>query len=337
VLVDPARAGSNLHTIQIRLEEHLRRKLSRRGLRVEAVSPVEAGHSGLTYFVPVSEGDWHCEYVLRLPPAGARIAGPADVCRQGRIMAALHQFGLPTPPVVANCEDTTVLDGRPFCLTERVAGLRIEDAAQRFSARDIVAAAILVLKRLQAVPIAGSGLGADPPVRIGDELHRWTTLMDRAPVAVVQRADHLASLLAHGVPPEPLPTLVHGDFHCGNLLFGIGGDGKVEVVAVLDWEIAQIGAPLLDVSTLCVLSAQNWVTGAPNPGGGLDLDPDDVWSLYGSSPHDLWYTALSFYKYAAILGYNLSLHRRGKRPDPMYEGLTEVIPLLIERGVGLLT
>ena len=49
-----------------------------------------------------------------------------------------------------------------------------------------------------------------------------------------------------------------------------------------------------------------------------------------------WYLALSLYKYAAIFGYNLMLHRRGKRPDPMYEGLTDTIVGMIDEGIALL-
>ena len=44
----------------------------------------------------------------------------------------------------------------------------------------------------------------------------------------------------------------------------------------------------------------------------------------------------SLYKYAAIFGYNLMLHRRGKRPDPMYEGLTDTIVGMIDEGIALL-
>jgi hypothetical protein len=45
---------------------------------------------------------------------------------------------------------------------------------------------------------------------------------------------------------------------------------------------------------------------------------------------------LTCYKYASIFGYNLMLHRRGKRPDPMYEEMTGTIVGLIDRGRELL-
>ena len=67
------------------------------GRPVDRLDPIPSGHSGFTYFV---NAEWE-RFVLRLPPPGARIAGPADVVRQGRIMAALHEAGLPTPAIPA--------------------------------------------------------------------------------------------------------------------------------------------------------------------------------------------------------------------------------------------
>jgi hypothetical protein len=59
--------------------------------------------------------------------------------------------------------------------------------------------------------------------------------------------------------------------------------------------------------------------------------------MYGADPDEYrWYRALTYYKYAAIFGYNLMLHRRGKRPDPSYEQRTDIILGFIDQGVVLL-
>src|SRR5207302_9182919 len=128
--------------IRTDLEAHL-------GSRVLSVEPIPEGHSGFTYFVTAESG----QYVLRLPPPNARIAGTADVMRQGRIMAALFDAGLPAPPGPIICSDP-VVDGRPFILMERVKGQRIEKTALEQPPRDIAEGAIGVLKRLQALPAA---------------------------------------------------------------------------------------------------------------------------------------------------------------------------------------
>jgi aminoglycoside phosphotransferase (APT) family kinase protein len=320
-------------TEQIRadLEAACRVKLDSPDLEVVAVTSIAEGHSGFTYNVAVEDGGVTTRYVLRLPPPTARIAGPADVMRQGRIMAALHDAGIPTPTVPIICAEP-VVDGRPFILMEAVEGTRIEQTSREQKAIDIAAASIDVLQRLQAVPLDKTGIGDEEPVGLQFEMMRWATLMQRAPEELTGRAGELGGLLALQIPDERPPTLVHGDYHFGNMLFR-----GTKVVALLDWEIAQIGQPLLDLGCLCVMTIRRKYVDAPNPGGAIDMSMEEFFRLYGIASEEMrWYAAMSLYKYAAILGYNLMLHRRGKRPDPMYEGLTDTIVGMIDEGIDLL-
>ena len=297
------------------------------GHAVDSVWPIPEGHSGFTYFVATMEA----KYVLRLPPPGARIAGPADVIRQGRIMSALNRAGLPTPAIPVSSEDP-VIDGRPFILMERIDGTRIEQAAQREKALDIAHSAVEILKRLQRLPLDKTGIGDEEPVPLTAEMMRWGMLMQRAPEELTTRAGELGGLLAAQVPRERTPTLVHGDYHYGNMLFRAH-----EVVAILDWEIAEIGQPLLDLGCLCIVAVRRQYQGAPNPGGAIDVSMEQLYEMYGVEAEEMrWYAAMSLYKYASIFGYNLMLHRKGRRPDPMYEGLTDTIVGMIDEGIALL-
>ena len=290
--------------------------------RVKSIEPIPEGHSGFTYFV---DGD----YVLRLPPPGARIAGPADVVRQGRIMSALRSVGLPAIPLMSS---DAAIDGRPFILMERVDGVRIEETARRENPLDIATSAVNVLKRMQALPIEKTGIGDEEPVGLREEMMRWAMLMQRAPEELTTRAGELGGLLAAHIPTERAPTLVHGDYHYGNMLFR-----GAEVVAVLDWEIAELGQPLLDLGCLCSMTVRRRFADAPSPGGAVAIEMEELFDLYGVNADEMgWYVALSLYKYAAILGYNLMLHRKGRRPDPMYEGLTGTIVGMIDEGITLL-
>jgi aminoglycoside phosphotransferase (APT) family kinase protein len=326
-----SRGGTLTEQIQHDLELACRAKLDRPHVKVASVTPIAEGHSGFTYFVVLEEGGATSRYVLRLPPPGARIAGTADVMRQGRIMAALNEAGLPTPTVPIISPDP-IVDGRPFILMEAVDGKRIEQTSVEQEPSDIAGSAIDVLRRLQALPPDKTGLGGEEAVSLQVEMMRWAMLMQRAPEELTGRAGELGGLLATQVPDERPPTLVHGDYHFGNMLFR-----GSKVVAVLDWEIAELGQPLLDLGCLTVMTIRRQYRDAPNPGGAIDLSVDDFTRLYDIPSEEMrWYTAMSLYKYAAILGYNLMLHRRGKRPDPMYEGLTGTIAGMIDEGISLL-
>jgi len=310
------------------MTEQIRADLERAlGYAVRSVRPIPEGHSGFTYFVSTERG----ELVLRLPPPGARIAGTADVMRQGRIMSALHKAGLPVPDVLL-IEDAPVVDGRPFILMERTGGARIEETGKKERALAIASSAVSVLKRLQELPLDQTGIGDEEPVPLTAEMMRWGMLMQRAPEELTVRAGELGGLLAAHVPPERQPTLVHGDYHYGNMLFR-----GHEVVAILDWEIAEIGQPLLDLGCMCIVTIRRQYQGAPNPGGAIDVSMAQLFDLYGVEAEEMrWYAAMSLYKYASIFGYNLMLHRKGRRPDPMYEGLTGTITGMIDEGISLL-
>jgi aminoglycoside phosphotransferase (APT) family kinase protein len=294
-------------------EERIRKDLAAQIKEpVRAVRAIPEGHSGFTYWVDL---DGH-RGVLRLPPPGARIAGPADIPRQARIMAALHEQGLPVPAIVATSQDP-VVDGRPFVLMEAVAGDRVEQAIDAgTNPLQLASSAVDVLRQLQAVPLQNTGIGGEEPMPLEGEVSRWTWLMDRAPSELTAQAPRLAQLLIERQPQPRPPVLVHGDYHFGNMLFDGG-----RVAAVVDWEIAQLGQPLLD---LCCISLSH-------------VSADGVREMYGADPDDYrWYRALTYYKYAAIFGYNLMLHRRGKRPDPSYEQRTDTILGFIDQGVGVL-
>jgi len=59
-------------------------------------------------------------------------------------------------------------------------------------------------------------------------------------------------------------------------------------------------------------------------------------ALSGAGADFDWYLAATCHKYAAILGYNLGLHRRGRRVDPIYDQLLKTIPGLIDAGLRIL-
>ncbi|HEX2688375.1 MAG TPA: phosphotransferase family protein, partial [Kofleriaceae bacterium] len=67
--------------------------------------------------------------------------------------------------------------------------------------------------------------------------------------------------VAENLPRTSRSCVVHGDFRNGNLI--VGEDG---VRCILDWELAHLGDPMLDLGWLCV---KTWRFGGPLPVGGF--------------------------------------------------------------------
>ena len=310
-------------------DEQIRADLERfLGEPVRSVYVIPEGHSGFSYWVQLDGR----RAVMRLPPPGARIAGPADIPRQGRLMDALNRLGLPVPAVLT-MSDRPVVDGRPFYLLEAVDGDRIEKVVGTVPNVQLAGSAVAVLKQLQLVPVAETGIGDEQPATLDSEIARWSWLMDRAPQELTGDAPAAADLLKAQKPAERPPVLVHADFHYGNMLFRDG-----QVVALLDWEIAQLGQPLLDLACLAVVAHASRTGEDRVPGGGAVSVADDVLlDMYDADLDEFrWYLAFTYYKYASIFGYNLMLHRRGKRPDPVYEERTTTIVDFIAEARKLL-
>lgn len=313
------------------LEAYLRAAWDFPAVAIDAVAPFGDGHSGFTYALDIRAPGRDGRYVIRLSPPHARITGTADIGRQGRIMAALRAAGLPTPSVLA-MDGRPAIGGRSFALMTLVSGDDFDTALGRCSARDLAAAALDLHRRMRALPLGATGIGDEPAQGPGDELARWSALADRAPDWVRRGTADLARALAATCPPAEEPHLVHGDYHFGNMRFAEG-----RVVLLVDWEIAELGDPLLDLGSLALASLRRRYLPDPNTFGNLEVPIAELVAGAGASPDRArWFVALSCYKYVAIIGYNLTLHLSGKRPDPIYERLTATTTGLLEDGLAIL-
>lgn len=290
-------------------------------VEITGLAPFGDGHSGFTYLIELRAMRWTGELVLRLSPPGARIAGPADVGRQGRIMAALHGLGLPAPRVLV-ADSAGAIGGRSCAAMVRVPGVEWRSALVRHGNGPVAELAVRLLHEIGRHPSAEVGMPNEQVTSIIDDLGRWRSLADRAPESLLGPIHRLYAALVAKVPAQGPPRLVHGDFHYGNLLFD---ESVARLTAVLDWEIATISDQRLDLGCLALASFRRRYSD-PNPTGGPDVSVDDLASWYGSPSAEAgWFTAAAGLKYAAILGHNLMQHRRGRRVDHVYEQLWETM------------
>ena len=300
-------------------------------ITISEPAPFGDGHSGFTYLLPTVTESFRGDLVARLSPPGARIIGPSDVGRQGRIMRALHAAGLPAPRVLV-ADSSGTFHGRAVTVMERVQGASWEAAAETSSHAAVAQAAVDVLHRIRELAPTKTGIGDEPETSNADEVSRWSGLISRCPEWLVEKSGQLAVKLLADAPESSGAGLVHGDFHYANLLFDTG-----RVVAVLDWEIASLGDPLTDLGCLAVASLRGRYEPEPNPTGSVHVALSDLTARYGTDESiAAWHIAASCFKYAVILGYNLQLHQRGKKLDPIYEELLGTARWLLEDGEAIL-
>lgn len=211
--------------------------------------PILGGHSNITMRVTDRVGH---RAALRRPPYGQLPRGAHDVVREARIVSALASSPVPVPAVLAVCVDETVL-GAPFSVTAWIDGAALAAPQQvgdllptpddRRRATDALLCALAALHQVDP-DVVGP---ARPLERQIDKLSAvWDSVRTRDLPEVLELSTRL--LDAH--PAGPRIGVVHSDFRLGNCMFG--ADGRL--LAVLDWELAQVGDVLADLGYLL----NNW-------------------------------------------------------------------------------
>jgi aminoglycoside phosphotransferase (APT) family kinase protein len=243
--------------------------LKGRLLGIEGPVTVEqfpGGHSNLTYLLCFGDS----ELVLRRPPFGSQVKTAHDMGREYRVLSRLHAVYPTAPRALLHCDDPSVI-GAPFYLMERVRGviLRHPQAPAGIDLppermRAISEAAVDGLVDLHAVDWRAAGLEdlGHPEGYVARQVEGWSGRWRKSRTDDVPDLDRAAAWLAANLPNNSgaalIHTLLHNDYKYDNLV--LHGQSLDRIVAVLDWEMATIGDPLMDLGT----SLGYW------------MDPDDA-------------------------------------------------------------
>jgi aminoglycoside phosphotransferase (APT) family kinase protein len=307
---------------------------------IDDLRVMEAGHAGLTFGFRVIERAGARELarlVLKLSPPGVRRVGNTDVFRQAPLLRALHAAGLPVPDVPWAGEDEAWF-GTPFVMMEFLAGTPffVWQPDARFD-RSPQAVALLweqcidALVQLHRFDWQRHLPDWERPMTPHDEITRWDRILHKAPdPAWLNAGQRVRERLLECMPPSPPPGLVHGDYQPGNVLYEGG-----RLTGIIDWELASIGSPLLDVGWLMMLADRlSW---QPDWRPLCPLTPQAIAMRYGAEPQAMaWWQALAGYRLGAISCLNVYLHRSGRRPDAVWERFALAIPAMFARAAALL-
>ncbi|HLW72106.1 MAG TPA: phosphotransferase family protein [Candidatus Binataceae bacterium] len=326
------------------LRDFVRAKSADPAAEVNAISPLP-GHAGQSYSFELEyaadAGRVREKLVLRLAPAGVRAVGTADIARQARIMASLAETSVPVPPIKWFGDEPDWFD-RPYFVAAFVTGDKLALGEHEFppaQQRDLARLTIQMMAALHDVPWEPRRTAWGEPCTLADEMTRLDALLDRPTLepSIIAAAPRLRARLKSTLPDNPLVGCVHGDLNWSNCLYENG-----RLRAVIDWELAQIGAVLIDLGWLCLFSdRETWVKQDLVP--RHILPPDELAEVYRAAvampitaAEVRWFRAFACYRFGVITAFNVMLHRRGKRHDPTWEDIALTGPRFFERGLELL-
>ncbi|HEV7898523.1 MAG TPA: phosphotransferase family protein [Planosporangium sp.] len=236
---------------------------------VPEVRQFAGGASNLTYLLRYPDR----ELVLRRPPAGAKPTSGHDMAREYRVQQLLAPVYPYVPTMVALCTDHAVL-GSDFYVMGRVPGTVLRSrppASTRLDAgrtRTLCTRVVDLLVELHRVDPVATGLDSlgRGPGYIGRQVAGWSKRYHAARTRNVPSFERVMAWLAANQPDDLAGRVIHGDFRLDNVVLG----DDLAPKAVLDWELATVGDPLMDLGSALAY----WV----------QADDDRVFKLTGRQP-----------------------------------------------------
>lgn len=223
--------------------------------RVEGLSGVPAvrqfpgGASNLTYQLTYPDR----ELILRRPPGGHKAASAHDMSREYRIQSGLKPVFPYVPTMLAFCDDQSVI-GSDFYVMERIngiilrselpEGLELTPEQTRTMCTDVIDKLIdLHQVDVHATGLADIGKG---PGYVRRQIDGWSDRYRRARTDNVPELTEVMRWLSDHQPDDVGACVIHNDYRFDNVIF----DQDMSVVGILDWELATIGDPLMELGTV---------------------------------------------------------------------------------------
>lgn len=317
----------------------LEREAGIAGARI--VRPLTGGNANVTSLVESASGPM----VLRHPPADtvSDLAG-AGIAREFRFVSAIAGQAPVAEPILF-CDDLNVL-GTPFSLTRFVRGAAITDTLPQAYPNDVATldavgrVLIDALASVHAIARVPSGLGDVDKARhfVARQIERWRGVRSAHAVRDLPLIETIGGWLADNVPPPQAVRIVHCDYHLDNVLMNLD---EPRVEAILDWEMATLADPLVDVGLVTAMWNRDEnlplgfafvqrVSNANGVVGGADLAQRWADTTGFSIRHLGYFQAFALWRLAAIVEGAYVLFREGQVDGAYERGLERDVPALLD-------
>jgi aminoglycoside phosphotransferase (APT) family kinase protein len=329
-----------------RLTDYLKKNLA--GFKEPLqIKQFPSGYSNLTYLLQTGSGE---EYVLRKPPHGANVRGGHDMGREFNVLKSLEAIYPKVPHPVLFEEDPSLLGG-PFYLMQRVHGVILRNKAPegihlgQDLMRKISISAVETLAELHNLNISGTPLEkmGKPDGYAERQVHGWVDRYYKAQTDDLAEMDHLADWLKKNVPADSHTSFIHNDFKYDNLV--LSPENLREVKAVLDWEMATVGNPFMDLGTTLAYWCE---AGDPDalkpfnltwlPGNLRRIEVVEHYAKMSrvSVPDMLFFYVFGSFKIGVIVQQIYARYKKGLTQDPRFAALVYVLKASATNGVEAL-
>ncbi len=214
---------------------------------VPEITQYTGGASNWTYRIKYDSHD----LILRRPPAGTKAASAHDMKREYDIQKALMPY-YTVPEMLAFCNDHSVMDC-DFYIMRRVEGiipranLPKDLVLTKEQVRQLCMNVIDKLIELHKIDIQRSGLSDFGKGKgyCERQIKGWSERYQKARTWNVPKFTKVINWLKANVPTEERSCMIHNDFRFDNVI--LNPENPMEIIGVLDWEMATVGDPMMDL------------------------------------------------------------------------------------------
>lgn len=215
---------------------------------IKGISRFTGGFSNLTYNLQTDNK----EYVLRRPPVGANIKSAHDMGREFRVLSLLKPQYSKIPTPIVYCESAEII-GSSFYVMEKLQGTilrafnapKMNIAAETMNAVSESLVDNLVALHTLDIQVSGINQLGKPEGYVQRQVEGWIKRYYTAETDTVATIDAVAIWMQSNLPRDQKPALLHNDYKHDNVI--LNPDNLSQIIGVLDWEMATIGDPLMDL------------------------------------------------------------------------------------------
>ena len=305
------------------------------------VQQFRSGASNLTYLLQYPDR----ELVLRKPPAGMKAASAHDMKREFLIQSRLQPVYPLVPSMIALCDDQSVM-GSDFYVMERVVGdIFRRDVPEGVTAGDVSVMADSLINGLVQLHAVDASILAElnkGPGYVQRQVEGWSKRYRNALTDDVPNGEKVMAWLEANRADDVASCVIHGDWRIDNVVFDLK---QARIVGVLDWELATVGDPLMDLGSALAY----WVDRDDEPAfAALRRQPshlpgmptrDEFVAKYleksGVRCDDFtFYEVFGLFRLAVIIQQIWARYVAGQTTNPAFAGFGDAVNTLINRAEG---